>query len=180
MATRAINEDKTIHFMELQLKEENMSEQNTNMGNDPQTGEKTFTQDDVNRIVQSRIVEVKNKYADYDDLKAKATKFDEMEEAEKTELQKATEKADALQAQLDQITKSNKVRDLRMKVSKETGVPYDLLSGDDEESCKRQAEAILKFANPNGYPKVKDSGEPSHVSGKKTRDLFKDWMNENF
>lgn len=176
--------------MELQLKEENMSEQNTSMGNDSQAEEKTFTQDDVNRIVQSRIVEVKNKYADYDDLKAKATKFDELEEAEKTELQKATEKADALQAQLDQITKSNKVRDLRMKVSKETGVPYDLLSGDDEESCKTQAEAILKFANPNlnicesprtyGYPKVKDSGEPSHVSSKKTRDLFKDWMNENF
>ena len=87
--------------MELQLKEENMSEQNTSMGNDSQAEEKTFTQDDVNRIVQSRIVEVKNKYADYDDLKAKATKFDEMEEAEKTELQKATEKADALQAQLE-------------------------------------------------------------------------------
>ena len=169
-----------IHFMELQLKEEIMSEQNTNMGNDPQTGEKTFTQDDVNRIVQSRIVEVRNKYADYDDLKAKATKFDEMEEAEKTEIQKATEKADALQAQLDQVNKANKVRDLRIKVSKETGVPYELLSGDDEESCKTQAEAILKFANPKGYPKVKDSGEPSHVSGKKTRDLFEDWMNENF
>ena len=58
--------------------------------------------------------------------------------------------------------------------------PYELLSGDDEESCKTQAEAILKFANPKGYPKVKDSGEPSHVSGKKTRDLFEDWMNENF
>lgn len=158
-----------------------MSEQNTNMGNDPQqTGEKTFTQDDVNRIVQTRITEVKSKYADYDDLKAKAMKFDEKEEAEKTELQKATERADALQTQLDQLTKSNKVRDLRMKVSKETGVPYDLLSGEDEESCKTQAEAILKFANPKGYPKVKDQGEPSHVSGKKTRDLFKDWMNENF
>ena len=155
---------------------ETVNQENTDKN--PETS--TFTQEQVDAIVADRLKRERAKYADYDDLKAKATKFDEMEEAEKTELQKATEKADALQAQLDQITKSNKVRDLRMKVSKETGVPYDLLSGEDEESCKTQAEAILKFANPNGYPKVKDSGEPSHVSGKKTRDLFKDWMNENF
>ena len=39
-----------------------------------------------------------------------------------------------------------------------TGVPAELLSGDTEESCTAQAQAILKFAQP-GYPSVRDGGE---------------------
>jgi hypothetical protein len=43
----------------------------------PSDGEKTFSQSDVNRIVEDRLRREQAKYADYDDLKAKAAKFDE-------------------------------------------------------------------------------------------------------
>ena len=48
---------------------------------------------------------------------------------------------------------------MRQKVSAATGVPAELLSGDTEETCTAQANAILKFAKPSGYPAVKDGGE---------------------
>jgi hypothetical protein len=50
---------------------------------------KTFTQADVDRIVTDRLNREKGKYADYDELKTKAAKVDELEAASKSELQKA-------------------------------------------------------------------------------------------
>jgi hypothetical protein len=38
-----------------------------------------FTQADIDRIVKERIERVKAKYADYDDLKARAARLDEIE-----------------------------------------------------------------------------------------------------
>ena len=41
------------------------------------------------------------------------------------------------------------------KVAKDTSVPVELLTGEDEETCKKQAEAIMKFAKPKSYPGTK-------------------------
>lgn len=120
-------------------------------------GVKTFTQEEVNAMIGRRVNEVTSKYADYDSLKEKAGKYDEIQESSKTELQKANDRADELQKQLDTLTKANTVRDAREKVSKETDVPVDLLTGDDEATCKAQAEAILKFAKPHSYPGTKSN-----------------------
>lgn len=52
--------------------------------------DKTFTQADVDRIVQERVARAKTTTPDdYEDLKAKAQKFDELEQANATELDKA-------------------------------------------------------------------------------------------
>ena len=37
---------------------------------------RTFTQEELNAIVGKRLAEEKSKFADYEDLKAKASKFD--------------------------------------------------------------------------------------------------------
>ena len=124
-----------------------------------QQAPRTFTQDEVNAIISDRLNRERSKYADYDDLKAKAAQFDAAQEAGKTELQKANEKAAKLQQQLDALNSANTLREVRAKVSAATGVPADLLSGDTEEACTAQAQAILKFAKP-GYPNVRDGGEP--------------------
>lgn len=124
-----------------------------------QGAEKTFTQADVDRIVAERLQRDRAKYADYDDIKSKAEKFDAMEEASKTELQKATDRANKLQAELDKRKKEDGVRVIREKVAKETKVPVSLLTGETEEACTEQAKAILAFAKPDGYPQVPDGGE---------------------
>ena len=120
---------------------------------------RTFTQEEVNAIVGKRLAEEKSKFADYDVLKAKAEKFDEAEEANKSELQKATERANNLESELNALKKADEVRVMRENVAKETGIPSNLLTGATEEECKAQAEAIKAYAQPSGYPRVKDGGE---------------------
>lgn len=154
--------------------------QGTNTAEEQGTETKTFTQDEVNAIIADRVNREKAKYADYDTLKEKAGKFDQAEEANKTELQKQTERADKLQADYDNLTRSMQIKEMKEKVSKETGVPENLLTAETEEECKAQASAILAFAKPGSYPNVKDAGEVQKVSGKKnTRDQFAEWMNES-
>lgn len=145
-----------------------------------QTEEKTFTQAELNAIVQKRVGDLTAKYENYEELKEKAQKFDDIEEKSKSELQKATEKAEDLQKKLDALTKANSVREVRAKVEKETGVPADLLSGEDEESCTKQAKAILEFAKPHGYPNVKDTGELQKPVGKTgTAEQFAEWFKKS-
>ena len=142
---------------------------------------KTFTQEEVNAIVKDRLTRVGAKYADYDALKEKAEKFDQIEEANKTELQKATERADSLQAELDKLKSANELRDLRNKIAEKTGVPAHLLSGTTEEECMEQAKNVLDFAKPKGYPTIRDGGELQTPVGKKsTRDQFAEWSEKVF
>ena len=153
--------------------------QENNTAEEQGTENRTFTQDELNAIVADRMKRYAAKYADYDELKEKAGKYDQAEEASKTELQRQTERADRLQAEYDKLTRSMEIREMRAKVSHETGVPEDLLMGETEEDCKRQAGAILAFAQPGQYPVLKDSGEVQRVNNNKksTRDQFAEALN---
>lgn len=139
---------------------------------------KTFTQDEVNAIVAERLSRDRAKFADYETLKEKAGKFDEMQEANKTELQKATEKAAALEKELADMKQAAEVQAMRQKISTETGVPANLLTATTEDECKAQAEAIKAFAAPNtNYPQVKDGGEVGKSLNNTTRNQFAEWFN---
>ena len=88
------------------------------------------------------------------------------------------EKAAALQKELDELKAANTLRDLRARISKETGVPADLLTETTEEACKTQAEAIRAYAKPSGYPRVPDGGEAHPGGSTATRDKFASWFQE--
>lgn len=138
--------------------------------------EKTFTQADVDRIVTKRLSD----FADYDELKAKAEKFDAAEEANKSELEKALEKANKLQTELDDLHKRDQIRAVRDEVSQTTGVPASLLTGNTVEECEAQAKAIAEYKSqtaPATYPVVRDGGDPQLNVKKSTRDQFADWLN---
>lgn len=144
---------------------------------------KTYTQEEVNKIVEGRLQRERAKYgdmSDYDQLKKKAGMYDQLQEASKTELQKATEKADALQKELDGMKHAESVRTIRSKVAKDKNIPAELLTADTEEACTAQADAILAFANPSGYPNVRDGGEVKATGKKSTSDLFGDWFKTNY
>lgn len=135
--------------------------------------QQTFTQDDVNRIVAKRVA----KYADYDELKQKAAKFDEQVEAGKSELQKATEKASSLQAELDALKQAESIRVMREEVANAKGIPARLLTGTTAEECEAQAADLLAWAEKtgSGYPKVPDGGDP--ITTKPAREQFAEWLN---
>lgn len=149
--------------------------------NQEQTTEgKTFSQDDVNRIVEERLKREREKYADYSVLKEKSEKFDAIEEANKTELQKAQERAQALETELNERKRADEIREIRDKVAKETGIPANLLKGSTEEECNEEAKAIAEFAKPGTYPQVKDGGEVTHTGKATTRQQFEEWANKAF
>lgn len=144
-----------------------------------QENEKTFNQSELDTIIADRLKREREKYADYDSLKEKAAKLDEIEEATKTELQRATEKAEKLEAELSQMKKAEEIRTIREKVSQETGVPAALLSGESEETCKDQAIAIMSFkTSASSYPTIKDGGEIQTTVKGSTRQQFADWMKD--
>lgn len=89
---------------------------------------------------------------------------------------KYNEDTQALQSQLDALQNNINIRDARDRVSAETGVPARLLTGQTEEDCKTQADAILQWhgAQPK-YPSGKDGGEGHDFSGGATRDQFAQW-----
>ncbi len=75
---------------------------------------------------------------------------------------------------------AEKIRGVREKVSKETGVPAELLSGTDEDSCKAQAEAIRKYAGANAYPDVGDGGRTQqNAKPESAADMFASWFSRS-
>lgn len=121
---------------------------------------RTFTQEEVNSLLARERKSTEAKYSDYVE---KAKKFDEFEESQKTELQKANERAEKLQAELDARAKADAVREMKQKVSNELGVPVNLLTGDTEEACRIQAQNIQQYAKSIGYPSVPDGGETKSI-----------------
>ena len=145
-----------------------------------ETTEKTFSQSELDAIISERLKREREKYADYDALKEKAVKLDEIEEASKTELQKATERAEKLETELSQLKKAEEIRQIREKVATSTGVPVSLLTGETEEACTEQAAGILSFRTSMPYPTVKDGGEIQKTVEGSTRQQFVEWAQQAF
>ena len=99
--------------------------------------------------------------------------------ANKSELQKASERVASLEAQLDSMKKTEEIRAIRDKVSQDTGIPANLLTGDTEEACIEQANAIKDYATPS-YPTLRDAGEIRGTSKADTRTQFAEWAAQAF
>lgn len=136
-----------------------MSEQKTE-GN-----EKTFTQAELDAAVENRLARERAKYSDYDTLKDKAAKFDQAQEAAKSELQKAQERASDFEAKYNASKKALATAKARSKVAAETGVPEALLVGENEEELKAHAASLLQWRGD--APKAPNRGV-DHLLGDKS------------
>jgi hypothetical protein len=88
------------------------------------------------------------------------------------------EQFETVQSELAELKQANAIRDMRVKISQETGIPVSLLTCDTEDACKAQAEAIKEFAKPSAYPALYDGGEPGGRAPKtSTREQFAEWFN---
>ena len=119
-----------------------MAEQNGSTQQEP----KTFTQEEVNELMGRTRREERGKYADYEDLKAKAAEYDEAQEAAKTELERANERAAKAEAEAQQLREQKARADLAARVSAATGVPASLIQGATEAEMQASADAIASFA----------------------------------
>lgn len=146
------------------------------------------TKEQIDRLLDINGADINHARGDVDVLRVQLTNANN--EIERLKLQPAVPADKELQAQLkaatDELTslkQANTLRDLREKVSKETGVPAALLTGETEDACKSQAEAIKAYSQaqpPAGYPKIPDGGEVRVPASGSARDKFAEWMNTNF
>lgn len=116
------------------------------------------TQEEFDAAIKARIERAQAKaaerFSDYDDLKARA------------------EQADALRARVSELegeasarAKVDEAETIRRKVSKATGVPAELIAGDDEEAMTASAEAIAAFARRPAAPDLGSAGAFSRLGG---------------
>lgn len=94
-------------------------------------------------------------------------------------LKEATAAITALQNELNTMKQAEALRTMREKVSADKKVPAALLTGETEEACAAQADAILTFAQGQGYPQLKDGGEVHGSPAPSTRDKFAEWAKDN-
>ena len=125
---------------------------------------KTYTKEQVEQIVKQRLANVKaTPPADYDELKAKAEKWDAKEEADKTELQRATERAEAAEKQLADLAEAARREKSVRDAAERYGVDADvlsLMSGDVEANAEMLQR---KEAEHRRYPSVPDMGQQPPV-----------------
>ena len=129
-----------------------MAQEETQPQQTADVAEKTFTQAEVDEIVKKRLSRVKAEPADYAELKEKAAKLDELEDANKTELQKATEQLEKLKAEVAKRDRMAELDKLKAQVSKDTGVPAELIAGNTEGEMNDWAKKIAEFAKRDTAP----------------------------
>lgn len=98
---------------------------------------------DIDWVAQARKWEQRAKDANkrVKELEPVAAKAVELEEASKSELQKAQERAEAAERALAEATATA----ARAEVAAAKGVPVALLSGDTREALEASADALLAF-----------------------------------
>lgn len=108
-----------------------------------ESGFKAITsQEDLNKVIDERLKRERAKFSDYKDLKAKAGRLDEIEAANKSEIEKANDAKSAAERERDEA----RAEALRLRVATKYGVSDEdadlFLTGTDEETLTRQAERL--------------------------------------
>lgn len=144
------------------------------------------TKEQIDKIMGINGNDINSAKSELDGLKAQLTtaqselqKLKDGAAGQPDKLKETQDALAALQAELAGMKHTEAVRLVREKVSGEKKVPANLLTGETEETCAAQADAILAFAKSGSYPPVKDGGEAGKISSPATRDKFADWAKDN-
>lgn len=132
------------------------------------------SQEQLDKLIGSRLAREKAKYADYEQLKSKAAQFDKLEEANKTELEKTQERLTA-------ETKARTIAEttlLRYQVATENGLDAkaaDFLHGDTREELEASAAALMELVGVQS----KQPLQPNPLQGRENKPAAStggDWL----
>lgn len=102
------------------------------------------SQEELNRLIGERVARTKARYGDYDDLKAKAARLDEIEQANKSEAEKTADRIASLERELNET----RTAALRSRIQAKFGVDDEdaalFLTAADEETLTKQAERLAE------------------------------------
>jgi hypothetical protein len=118
------------------------NDDNTSTG-EAQSAGSGYTQADIDRIVQERIGRMKAKYADYDELKAKAARLVEMEKAHLSEQERLAASITALE---ERATTAERERDEALTRSQQRLIQSEVTA----------LAAAMSFKYPNDIHRLAD------------------------
>lgn len=142
----------------------------------PQGDQKAFepitSQEQLDSLLSARLARqaasIRKEYGDVDELREAAEKWKAEQEAKKSELDKATERANALEAEL----KQTRLEAMRAKIAADAKLPPALaarLAGETEADMKADAEALAELLKPaSSAPEptgIQSSSSPAQAGG---------------
>lgn len=168
---------------------------NENQGTTPapnqSSGTKTFTQEEIDRIIADRVNREREKFKDYGDLKKKAEAHDQLIASQQTEQEKILARAEAAEKRAAELEKAEQDRLLREETAKKVedwktkiaadpkfeGVPPSALRGSTEEELREHATQLKALIPPPTDPRrgayVPSEGVHTGGSGSQDpRELF--------
>lgn len=141
------------------------------------------TQEALDELIKSRLErerdKVRGEFPDYEELKTKASKLDELEKNGSEELKAALAEVDKLKGDIANRDKEAEIAKVRKQVARATGVPEDLIQGTDEKSMKAFADQVAAFAKKPSAPSLSESGR-STEGGVDSATKFGEFFTENF
>ena len=150
-----------------------------NAGEEAETTEVEFkaptSQEELDRIINTAVARTHKKYGDYEELRAKAEKLAEIEEANKTEAEKNAERLAAAEAKATELES----RALRSEVAASKGVPSNLLTGSTREELESSADALLEFRGEQKAPSPSSNAlkRVNNTGVQNTGQQFEDFFN---
>ena len=146
------------------------------------TFEAITSQEALDKIVQSRIARERAKFADYDELKAKAAQFAAIEDAKKSDEQKWQERIEKLESELTGTRRdAEKARiQARYSISDEDAALF--LTATDTEQLEAQAKALAERVTKqkkNGPTAPEQKGKPNEGGSDPLRELARQVFETN-
>ena len=140
------------------------------------------TKEQIDKLMDLNGADVNAARGELDGLKAQIDGLKNAQDSinsAKTAKKQAEDELARVQAELDGIKRANGIRDIREKVAEEKKIPVKLLTGETEEACNAQADAMLAWGKSLNNPSVPDGGEPKTPPATSARDQFAAWANKN-
>lgn len=130
------------------------------------------SQADFDRIIGDRLTREKAKYADYDEVKAKAAELDQAKDAQKSELEREREARTAAERERDDLKSEKELSKLRKEISDAAGIPVSALRGSTKEELEAHADELKALLTP-GAPSFDGGTRTSATAGGDMNDLIR-------
>lgn len=110
-------------------------------------------------LVKARIAREREKFADYDDLKAKAETLTAAREQAEAAIAAAQQRAEAAEGALSERQKADEFTRVRAEVAMTAGVPVDALRGSTKEELEAHAEVLKPLVTAPRGPVIPTQGD---------------------
>lgn len=135
------------------------------------------SQDELNAAIADRIARERNKFKDYSDLKAKAARLDELEQASKSEMEKAIDRVTRAEAQVAEIPSqvAAQLRDHLVELHKIDKDDAELfLTATEPDLLLKQVSRLMSREKPRGTNYVAREGTTRTTKPSDERETARD------